>query len=74
MEMQRTIEVVVARVPGRAETILIEQGKTVADALSVVDFDVKANETIKVNGLNENLDKTLSNGDRVTVNKMVKGN
>ena len=74
METQRTIEVVVARVPGKVETILIEQGKTVEDALSAVDFDVEASETIKVNGLNANLDKVLSNGDRITINKMVKGN
>lgn len=68
------IEVKVARVGGKVETVVLENGDiTVEDALDAAGIDHTGKTRIRVNGEPAELDDELEDGDRVTVTGKITG-
>lgn len=72
--MSEVIEVKVVRVPGAVKDVMLNDGATVADALSAAGITLESGEAAKVNGSDVDSTTTLSNGDRVILAKAAKGN
>jgi len=71
---EKDILVKVGRVGAEVKEIALNGERTIKKALAVVGFVKKNSEIVQVNGKEEdNLDKRLSNGDRVILTKNVQG-
>jgi sulfur carrier protein ThiS len=71
---EKDILVKVGRVGAEVKEIALNGDRTIKKALAVVGFVKKNSEIVQVNGKEEdNLDKRLSNGDRVILTKNVQG-
>jgi hypothetical protein len=68
------ISVRVARIPGQVIELALDDGATVAQALSKAELSVENGETLKVQGMPATPDKVLNDGDRVVLVKGAKGN
>lgn len=67
-----TIQVKVARLPGRVYNVALNGGRTVRDAFYGAELDDSGE--IRVNGSPADLDQELVNGDVVTAIKKISGN
>lgn len=59
------IEVKVIRVPGVVKTVALNDGATVADALTAAELTQLSNEKLSVNAEAATSDDVLGDGDRV---------
>jgi len=67
------IEVKVGKVPGRITTVVVEDGSTVAAALSAAEITVTDGETLTMNGNTVSRDSRLTGGT-ILVTRKIKGN
>lgn len=72
-EATSQIAAVVAVVPGSAQSVLLDEGATVRDALNQTDFSTE-NMQIRVDGEPANLDTPVVSGARIILSRQVKGN
>lgn len=68
-----TITVKVAVVPGTVTEVALEDGASVADAISSANVSTDG-YSVKLNGVATNNSATLSDGDRIFISKDAKGN
>lgn len=68
------ISVKVARIPGQLQEAMLDDGSTVAQALSACGLTVESGEQLSVNGTACDNTRTLIDGDRVVIVKGAKGN
>ncbi len=68
------ITVRIGRLPGKIDTIALNGGRTVADAISGAGLTVEAGFEIRVGDDTVGTDKALNDGDTVLLVKKVKGN
>lgn len=59
------IEVKVIRVPGVVKTVALNDGATVADALTAAELTKTATEKLSVNAETASMEQALNDGDRV---------
>lgn len=71
--MSNVITVKVIRVPGAVTEVGLEEGATVADALSAASLTMGEGEAVKLNGSDTTMDATVSDGSRLIVAKAAKG-
>jgi len=67
-------EVRVVRVPGAIQTVMLEDGLTVKDALSAANTEVSSEEAMKLNGNDCSVTDLVKDGDRIIISKGAKGN
>ena len=67
------LNVKVGTMPGRVNEFAFEEGTTVRKALEVAGLTTEGYQ-IKVNGVEEGLESTLSDGDLILLVKQIKGN
>lgn len=72
--MSEYITVKVIRVPGGVQEVAIDDGSTVADALSAANITPNSNEAIKIGAESVTLDSPVLDGDRVVIAQGAKGN
>lgn len=68
------IFVKVGKVPGATTEVVLNQGATVADALSAAGIEMTSTTLIKLNGGEVNTSDTLSDNSRLIVSDGAKGN
>lgn len=68
------LTVKVTKVPGAMQTITLEEGATVADALRIANITAESGYEIRVDNEVASIDQTLDDGAVVIVTKMIKGN
>ena len=66
-------EVKVVKMPGVMKDIFVEHGTTVEQVLELADMSSEGH-SIKINGIDSDLNATVEDGDRVVLSKMIKGN
>lgn len=64
----------IVRVPGAVIDVVLNDGATVADALTAASITVGSNESLKVNNDNATLETPLFDGARVILAQSAKGN
>ena len=64
----------VVRVPGAVVDVVLEDGATVADALSAANITVGDNETLTINNTAATQSTVLTDGARIVLAKAAKGN
>lgn len=64
----------VARVPGTVQELVMEEGATVGQALSLAGMEATAGILLQRNGSNCTVETRLENCDRITLAKGAKGN
>lgn len=69
-----SIDIKVIRIPGAVVDVVLNDGATVADALSAASTSVQSGEVVKVNGAVVSVDTELEDGDRVILAVGAKGN
>ena len=72
--MSEYITVKVIRVPVGVQEVAIDDGSTVADALSAADISPNSNEAIKIGAESVSLDSPVLDGDRIVIAQGAKGN
>lgn len=68
------ITVKVMQIPGAIREVALEDGATVADALTAAEMTLHSGYVLKVDGSEANQDDMLSNGQNVTMSASAKGN
>lgn len=68
------LTVKVTKVPGAMQTITLEEGATVADALRIAGIEAGAGYEIRVDNEVASVDTVLEDEAVVVVTKMIKGN
>lgn len=68
------ITVKVIRVPGLAVEVGLEDGATVADALSAANVQIQSGEQLTVNAGAATTSTSLSDSDRIVLARSAKGN
>lgn len=68
------ITVKVMQIPGAIREVALEDGATVADALTAAEMTLHSGYVLKVDGSEASQDDMLSNGQNVTMSASAKGN
>lgn len=68
-----TVEVRVGRLPGRIDSIVLNGGRKVKDALEGASLNASGHE-IRVNGVEATLEAGLNQGDTVLLVRKIRGN
>lgn len=68
------VTVKVVRVPGAVTEVVLNDGATVADALSAAGTSLGDGEAVTINGATAGNDTPVSEGARVVIAKGAKGN
>ena len=68
------IEVKVTQVPGSIANVALEDGATVADALTAANMSVQEGFVIKVDGVEATTSTPVRDGSRVILSRGAKGN
>lgn len=72
--MGNYITVQITKVPGAMKTLSLENGSTVADALTIAELEVATGYEIRVDDEIATRDTVLEDGSVVVITKMIKGN
>lgn len=67
-----TMFVKIVRMPGTVSEVAVEDGATVADALSAADMTQGNSEKLTVNGAPATADTSVDDGDRIVLAKEAK--
>ena len=64
----------VVRVPGASKDVTLNDGATVADALTAAELTPSSNEEVRLNAIVSTTDATLTDGFRIMLVQGAKGN